>query len=235
MKQNHSRPSKKASVPSRTLKQRLKNANKLSNSSQKWLNRQLNDPYVAMAQKQGYRSRAAFKLLEIDDTFHLLKPNCTVVDLGCAPGSWLQVILKRLKSKPNENQIIGVDLLAIDPLEGTTILQGDFLDPEIFKKLESLVSNKVDLVLSDMASSTTGNASLDHLRTMALAEAAFSFSRKVLKEGGSFVAKFFQGGSEKEFYDLLKQHFSQTKYFKPAASRKNSVEMYVVALGYKNS
>jgi 23S rRNA (uridine2552-2'-O)-methyltransferase len=199
-----------------------------SASSQRWLARQLNDPYVAAARQQGWRSRAAFKLLELDDRFHLVRRGARVVDLGAAPGGWLQVALRR-----GAAQAIGVDLLPTDPLPGATLLQGDFTEPEVQDRLCAALGGKADLVLSDMAPNTTGHTATDHLRIVALAEAAQDFAEQVLAEGGAFVAKVFQGGAEKSLLDRLKRNFTAVRHAKPPASRKESSELYVVATGFR--
>jgi 23S rRNA (uridine2552-2'-O)-methyltransferase len=197
-------------------------------AQQRWLNRQLNDPYVAAAQKQGLRSRAAFKLMELDDRFKLITKGCRVLDLGAAPGGWTQVALQRGAGK-----VVGVDLLAIDTIAGATLIKGDFEDPEMPALLTELMGGPADLVLSDMAPNTTGHAATDHIRIMGLAEMALHFATGLLAPGGSFVAKVFQGGSEKEMLIPMKQRFSSVKHAKPTASRKESSELYVVAQGLK--
>jgi 23S rRNA (uridine2552-2'-O)-methyltransferase len=197
-------------------------------AQQRWLNRQLNDPYVAAAQKQGLRSRAAFKLMELDDRFKLITKGCRVLDLGAAPGGWTQVALQRGAGK-----VVGVDLLAIDTIAGATLIKGDFEDPEMPALLTELMGGPADLVLSDMAPNTTGHAATDHIRIMGLAEMALHFATGLLAPGGSFVAKVFQGGSEKEMLIPMKQRFSSVKHAKPPASRKESSELYVVAQGLK--
>ena len=199
-----------------------------SPAQQRWLNRQLNDPYVAAARKQGLRSRAAFKLMELDDRFHLIGRGCRVLDLGAAPGGWSQVALSR-----GAREVVGVDLLPVEPIQGTTLIQGDFEDADMPERLTALLGGAPDLVLSDMAPNTTGHAATDHIRIMALAELALDFATAILAPGGAFVAKVFQGGSEREMLLPLKQRFATVKHAKPPASRKESSELYVVAQGFR--
>lgn len=206
----------------------LKTARKRTPAQQRWLNRQLNDPYVAAARKQGWRSRAAFKLIEMDDRFHFISPRSRVVDLGAAPGGWAQVAVKRGAGK-----VIGVDLLPVDPVEGAHIIEGDFMDEDMPQRLQELLDGKADLVMSDMAPNTTGHAATDHLRIMDLAANALHFALQILEENGSFIAKVFQGGTEKEMLTLMKQKFATVKHVKPPASRKESSELYVIAMGFK--
>jgi 23S rRNA (uridine2552-2'-O)-methyltransferase len=200
-----------------------------SPAQQRWLNRQLNDPYVAAAQKQGFRSRAAFKLMELDDRFKLIGKGSRILDLGAAPGGWTQVALQRGAGK-----VVGVDLLAIDPIAGATLIKGDFEDPDMPARLTELMGGPADVVLSDMAPNTTGHAATDHIRIMGLAELALYFATGLLAPGGAFVAKVFQGGSEKEMLIPMKQRFATVKHAKPPASRKESSELYVVAQGFKS-
>jgi 23S rRNA (uridine2552-2'-O)-methyltransferase len=207
----------------------LRTARGRSTSQQLWLRRQLNDPYVAAARAQGYRSRAAFKLIELDDKFHIIRPRALVVDLGAAPGGWTQVALQRGAAR-----VVALDLLAIDEIAGADLLQGDFTDPAMPARLASLLGAKVDLVLSDMAPNTTGHTPTDHLRIMGLAELALDFAAGVLAPGGAFVAKLFQGGSERQMLTVLKQKFSVVRHAKPPASRKESSELYVVATGFRD-
>lgn len=201
-----------------------------SAASQRWLVRQLNDPYVAAAKAQGWRSRAAFKLTELDERFGLIRPGVRVVDLGAAPGGWAQVAVQR-----GAASVVALDLLPIDKLPGAVLLQGDFLDPDVPAQVVEALGGKADLVLSDMAPNTTGHAATDHLRIMALAEAALEFATDVLAEGGAFVAKVFQGGSEREMLLRLKQSFATVRHAKPPASRKESSELYVVAQGFRRA
>ena len=206
----------------------VRKANKRSVQSRAWLERQLNDPYVAAAQAQGWRSRAAFKLIEMDDRFGLIKQGMRVLDLGAAPGGWAQVAVKRGAAK-----VVGLDLLPINPVQGVTFLEGDFNDPDMPDRLMALMGGGVDLVLSDMAPNTTGHAATDHLRIIALAEMALEFALRVLTPGGSFVAKVFQGGTEGEMLGPMKRHFAAVKHVKPPASRKDSSELYVLGTGFR--
>lgn len=197
-------------------------------AQQRWLARQLNDPYVQAANKQGWRSRAAFKLIELDDRFHLIQPGQRVVDLGAAPGGWTQVAVKRGAAR-----VVGVDLLPVEPVPGAEIIEGDFTAPDMPERLIDMLGGKADLVLSDMAPNTTGHAPTDHLRIIGLAEGALDFALEILAEGGSFVAKVFQGGSEKQMLDPMKKVFATVRHAKPPASRKDSSELYVVAMGFR--
>ncbi|RPF71877.1 RlmE family RNA methyltransferase [Aurantiacibacter spongiae] len=208
---------------------RLKTAKKRKASSQRWLERQLNDPYVKRAKDEDYRSRAAFKLTELDDRFGLVKGARRVVDLGIAPGGWAQVVRRRAPKAA----IVGIDILETEPIEGVEILQMDFMDDAAPDTLISALGGAPDLVLSDMAANTVGHKQTDHLRTMALVEAAAWFAVEVLEPRGAFVAKGFAGGTDKDLLDLLKRHFASVKHAKPPASRKGSSEWYVVAQGFK--
>ncbi|PPQ26515.1 RlmE family RNA methyltransferase [Rhodopila globiformis] len=214
--------------PSRGLAVPVKTARSRSSASTRWLARQLNDPYVAAARQQGWRSRAAFKLLELDEKFHLIRPGVRVLDLGAAPGGWTQVAVKR-----GAKSVLALDLLPMDPIPGATVLQGDFNDPAMPERLREALGGEADVVLSDMAPNTTGHAATDHLRIVALAELALDFAVQVLAPGGAFVAKVFQGGSEKQILDLLKRNFASVRHAKPPASRKESSELYVVATGFR--
>ena len=209
---------------------RVKAKKNRTESSRKWLLRQLNDPYVAAAKEDGYRSRAAYKMLQLDEQFQLLKPGQRIVDLGAAPGGWSQVAVATIGSK---GKLIGIDLLPIQPMDHAEFITMDFLAPEAPDKLKQMLKGEADLVLSDMAHSTTGHARTDHIRVMALAEAAAMFAMEVLAPGGAFVCKFFQGGAEKILLDELKQHFAKVKHAKPAASRRESSETYLVATGFR--
>jgi 23S rRNA (uridine2552-2'-O)-methyltransferase len=221
----------RVTMPSgRGLTVRVKTASKRSLSSTLWLERQLNDPYVHEAKKQGYRSRAAFKLLQLDEKFNLLKPGAKVVDLGAAPGGWTQVAVDRVGEK---GRVVGIDLLAIDPIPGADLIQLDFMDDSAPDALKRLLDGPADLVLSDMAASAIGHTQTDHLRIVALADAAYDFAKDVLKPHGAFVAKVLQGGATGELLTLLKRDFTQVKHVKPPASRTDSAEIYVVALGFR--
>lgn len=215
----------------------LSKAKGRTTSQQRWLLRQLNDPYVRAAKEQGYRSRAAFKLIELDEKHHLLKPGMCVIDLGCAPGGWTQVCVERLGGNTGKKgHVIGIDLQEISPaIPGATILQGDFLDPLLQKKLLDLVDKPINGVLSDMAPSSTGHEQTDHLRIMGLAETALHFTLSILSTGGFFVAKVLQGGTEKELLTVLKRHFQKVVHAKPPSSRKDSRELFVVATGFKGN
>jgi 23S rRNA (uridine2552-2'-O)-methyltransferase len=217
----------------RMLKQRLKTARKRSLSSQKWLERQLNDPYVARARREGYRSRAAYKLLEIDDKHRLLKPGQRVVDLGAAPGGWSQIAARRVGSPDGRGRVVGIDLLPIDPMPGVEFVELDFLDESAPGRLTELLGGPADVVMSDMAANTTGHKKTDHLRIMGLAEAAAQFAREILAPGGAFVAKVFQGGTENQLLADLKRDFATVRHVKPQASRADSSELYVLATGFR--
>ena len=213
---------------SRGLAVTVRTAKKRTAASQRWLARQLNDPYVTEAKRQGWRSRAAFKLLELDDRFQLIRPGMRVLDLGAAPGGWTQVAVKR-----GAAFVLALDLLPMEPVRGATILQGDFTDPGMPAKLTEMMGGQADLVLSDMAPNTTGHAATDHLRIVALAEMAVAFAVDILAPGGAFVAKVFQGGAERQILDVLKRGFASVRHAKPPASRKESSELYVVAQGFR--
>ncbi len=215
--------------PSRTLAVPLRTARGRSPASQRWLARQLNDPYVQTARQQGLRSRAAFKLIELDERFGLIRRGAHVVDLGTAPGGWTQVAVRR-----GAGLVVGVDLLPVDPIRGAVLVQGDFTAPGVAERLAALLGGPADLVLSDMAPNTTGHASTDHLRIMALTELALDFAVAVLAEGGAFVAKVFQGGTEREMLARMKHCFASVRHAKPPASRKESSELYVVATGFRS-
>ena len=210
-------------------RQRLRTARGRTASSTRWLERQLNDPYVRRAKAENYRSRAAYKLLELDEKFRLLKGAKAVVDLGIAPGGWSQVVRKRAP----EARIVGIDLLATDPIEGVEILQLDFMDEAAPERLKQALSGPADLVLSDMAANTVGHPQTDHLRTMALVEAGLEFAKEVLRPGGAFIAKVLAGGTDTQLLAELKRHFTTVKHAKPPASRKGSSEWYVIAQGFK--
>ena len=198
-------------------------------SSTRWLERQLNDPYVKRARAEHYRSRAAYKLLELDERFGLLRGVKAVVDLGIAPGGWSQVVRRRT---PNA-QVVGIDLLPTDPIDGVEILQLDFMDEAAPGRLKDALGGRADLVLSDMAANTVGHQQTDHLRTMALVEAGLEFAAEVLRPGGAYVAKVLAGGADNQLVAAMKRHFTTVKHAKPPASRKDSSEWYVVAQGFK--
>ena len=214
----------------RRLTQRVRTARSRSPASARWLERQLNDPYVARAKAAGLRSRAAFKLIELDEKFKLLRPGLGVVDLGAAPGGWTQVAVQKGAAR-----VVAIDLLPIDPIPGAAILQGDFLSADAPDRVRRALGGPADLVLSDMAANTTGHAATDHLRIMGLAEAALDFAVSVLAPGGAFVCKLFQGGGERAFQDVLKQRFAKVRHAKPPASRRDSAETYVVAQGFRTA
>ena len=213
---------------------RVKSARGRSTSSQKWLRRQLNDPYVAAAQRAGYRSRAAFKLIELDDKHRFLKPGQVVVDLGAAPGGWTQIAVERVKALEGRGQVVAIDISEMEPIAGAEIIHLDFMDDVAPERLRELLRDgRADVVLSDMAAPATGHASTDHLRIMGLAEAAAAFAVEVLRPGGSFLCKVLQGGTEKALLDELKRDFSSVRHVKPPASRPDSSELYVLALGFR--
>jgi 23S rRNA (uridine2552-2'-O)-methyltransferase len=211
---------------------RVKAKRQRSESSRQWLQRHLNDPYVAASKEDGYRSRSAYKLLQLDEKFKLLRPGLRVVDLGAAPGGWSQVTAKKMLTK---GKIIALDILPMDPLPGVTILQMDFLSGDAPEKLKLALRGQADLVLSDLAPSTTGHSSTDHIRIMAMTEVAAQFAVEVLAPGGTFVCKFFQGGAEKNLLNQLKKDFVKVKHAKPAASRAESSETYLVAQGFRKT
>jgi len=217
----------------RALKVRVKSGKGRSLSSKLWLERQLNDPYVARAKREGLRSRAAYKLAEIDDKFHILKPGGKVVDLGAAPGGWSQVAAKRVGAAERRGRVVGIDLLAMDPVPGADFLQLDFLDEMAPQALRDLLGGAADVVLSDMAANATGHRQTDHLKIVALVEMAAEFAREVLKPGGVFVAKVLQGGTEGALLAQLKRDYATVKHMKPAASRADSAELYLVATGFR--
>lgn len=210
-------------------RQRVRTARSRSASSTRWLERQLNDPYVRRAKAENYRSRAAYKLLELDERFGLLRGVHAVVDLGIAPGGWAQVVRRRVP----QAKVVGIDLLPTEPIDGVTILQMNFLADEAPERLRSALGGPADLVLSDMAANTVGHQKTDHLRTMGLVETALEFAKEVLKPGGAFVAKVLAGGADNNLVAELKRHFATVKHAKPPASRKGSSEWYVVAQGFK--
>ena len=224
----------------RALKVRVKTAKGRKLSSTRWLQRQLNDPYVQRAKKEGYRGRAAFKILEIDDKFRFLVPGARVVDLGCAPGGWCQVAVKRVnalgeKGGKARGTVLGVDLQEVEPIAGAELMQLDFLDEGADEAVKARLGGQADVVLSDMAAASSGHRQTDHMKIMALAETAAEFAFDVLAPGGTYVAKVLQGGTEGQLLALLKQRFEKVQHFKPPASRKDSAEMFVVATGFRGA
>ena len=210
---------------------RIRTAKGRKPSSTRWLERQLNDPYVKRAKAENYRSRAAYKLLELDERFGLLKGAKAVVDLGIAPGGWSQVVRRRTP----DGKVVGIDLLPTDPIDGVTILQMDFMDDAAPNQLREALGSDADLVLSDMAANTVGHQQTDHLRTMALVEAGLQFATEVLKPGGAYVAKVLAGGADNQLVAEMKRHFTSVKHAKPPARRKDSSEWYVIAQGFKST
>lgn len=222
----------------RALKVRVKRGRSLS--SKLWLERQLNDPYVARARREGWRSRAAFKLSELDDKHRFLKPGARVVDLGAAPGGWSQVAAQRVGAAEGSGggargRVVAIDLLPMDPIAGVEFVELDFLDPAAPERLRAMLAGGADVVLSDMAANATGHRATDHLRIMGLVEAAAAFAREVLRPGGTFLAKVIQGGTEAALLADLKRDFAGVKHVKPAASRSDSAELYVLATGFRGT
>jgi 23S rRNA (uridine2552-2'-O)-methyltransferase len=221
----------------RPLKVRVKSGKGRSLSSRTWLERQLNDPYVARARREGFRSRAAYKLIEIDDKHRLLRPGARVIDLGAAPGGWSQVASERVRASAGEGRgggrVVAIDLLDMAPIAGVDFIALDFLDPSAPERIETLLGGTADVVLSDMAANATGHRATDHLRIMALAEAAAEIARDVLAPGGSFLCKVLQGGTEAKLLARLKKDFAEVKHVKPAASRRDSAELYLLAKGFR--
>ena len=212
--------------------ERLKPDKRRTPSSRAWLQRQISDPYVARAKREGYRSRAAYKLAEIDDKYRLLKPGARVVDLGAAPGGWSEVAVERAGAG---GRVVALDILDLKPIPGVEFLKLDFLDPSAPERLSVLLGGKADAVLSDMAANATGHRKTDHLRIMGLAEAAAYFAREVLDTGGSFLCKVLQGGTETQLLAELKRDFATVKHVKPPASRSDSAELYLMARGFRRS
>ncbi|MCA3594303.1 MAG: RlmE family RNA methyltransferase [Methylobacterium sp.] len=223
----------KARVSGREMAVRLRTAGKRTTSQQKWLERQLNDPYVAKAKAEGRRSRAAYKFKEIDDKHHLLKPGMRIIDLGCAPGGWCQLAAERVGSTEANPRVIGIDLLPVDPIPGVKLLEMDFMSPEADERLKAELGGLADGVLSDMAANTTGHKKTDHLRIIGLAEGAVAFAREVLAPGGFFLCKLFQGGDTAALVTELKRDFATVRHVKPQASRADSSELYVLATGFR--
>jgi 23S rRNA (uridine2552-2'-O)-methyltransferase len=217
---------------SRDLKARVKGGRTRTPSSRRWLERQLNDPYVARARREGFRSRAAFKLAEIDDKAHFLKKGARVIDLGAAPGGWSQVAAKRVGA-PDEGRVIAIDVLPMQPIEGVQFIQLDFLNDMAPETLKAMLGGGADVVLSDMAANATGHARTDHLKIMGLVETAADFAREMLKPGGTFLAKVLQGGTESSLLAALKHDFAHVKHVKPPASRADSAELYLLATGFR--
>jgi 23S rRNA (uridine2552-2'-O)-methyltransferase len=217
----------------RALATRVKTARGRTLSSTRWLQRQLNDPYVAAARAQGYRSRAAFKLAELDDRFKFLKPGAKVVDLGAAPGGWCQVAAERVKAGKGQGKVVGLDITPIEPIADVTLLVGDIHDDAALAAVKEALGGEADIVLSDMAASSTGHRQTDHIRIMALCEAALDFAKEVLKPGGAFVAKVLKGGTEDQLLSQIKRDFEFVRHAKPSASRSDSAEAYIVATGFR--
>ena len=213
----------------------VKSGGRLKLSSKLWLERQLNDPYVAQAKREGLRSRAAYKLIEMDDKHHFLKRGATVVDLGAAPGGWSQIAAKRVGAAEGKGKVIAIDLLAMPEIPGVTFAQLDFLATEAPEKLLAMLGGRADVVMSDMAANTTGHRKTDQLRILGLVEGAAAFATEVLQPGGTFVAKVFQSGADAELMSQLKRDFTSVKHVKPASSRKDSSERYVLATGFRGA
>jgi 23S rRNA (uridine2552-2'-O)-methyltransferase len=219
----------------RDLKVRVKKARGRSLSSKLWLERQLNDPYVARARREGYRSRAAYKLAEIDDKYRFLRPGSRVVDLGAAPGGWSQIAAQRVAAGERRGRVVAIDILEMESITGVEFLRLDFLDPAAPERLRTILADGADVVLSDMAANASGHRKTDHLRIMALVETAAEFAGEVLNPGGAFLAKVLQGGAEASLLQTLKRDFTAVRHVKPAASRSDSAELYVLATGYRGA
>ncbi len=217
----------------RDLKVRLRTGKGRSLAQRLWLERQLNDPYVARARREGYRSRAAYKLIEMDDKYRFLKPGARVVDLGAAPGGWSQIAARRVGADTGRGRVVATDILEMDPIAGVDALHLDFMADEAPDRLKALLGGPADVVLSDMAANATGHRKTDHLKIMALAETAAMFAREVLRPGGTFLCKVLQGGTEGALLAELKRSFATVKHVKPAASRSDSAELYVLAMGFR--
>ena len=215
------------------LTQTPRNMRSRKASSNRWIERQLNDPYVQETHRRGLRSRAAIKFEQMDDKFSFLKPHMRVVDLGCAPGGWLQIASERIRLNQGKGALVGIDLLETDPIGGAHILVGDITELEMVDAVFRAIDGRADLVMSDMAAATTGHRNTDHLRTMGLLEIALDFAIEVLTLDGAFLAKAFRGGAEKELMDNLHAHFEKVRHIKPPASRAESVETYILATGFK--
>ena len=222
--------------PGTRLKVRVKTGKGRTVSQKIWLERQLNDPYVAEARKQGYRSRAAFKLIEIDDKYTFLKSGGRIVDLGAAPGGWSQVAVKRVKAEEGKGRVIAIDMHGMDPIPAVTIFKKDFLEEDAPALLiEALGGEKADCVLSDMAAHATGHRQTDHIQIMGLAEAGYEFAKEVLKPGGTYLAKVLRGGTEGEMLKMMKKDFASVRHVKPMASRDDSAELFVLAMGFRGA
>jgi 23S rRNA (uridine2552-2'-O)-methyltransferase len=217
----------------RPLAVRLKSKKKRTVSQKRWLERQLNDPYVARARREGLRSRAAFKLTEIDDKYHVLKAGSRVVDLGAAPGGWSEIAARRVGAAEGKGAVVAIDLLEMAPIPGVTFRQIDFLDPTAPQQLDAMLGGGADVVLSDMAANATGHKKTDQLKIIALVEAAAEFAREVLRPGGSFLAKVLQGGTEGALLAQLKRDYATVRHLKPQASRADSSELYLLATGFR--
>jgi len=211
----------------------VKTGGKRKLSSKLWLERQLNDPYVAQAKREGYRSRAAYKLIEIDDKYRILKPGMSVVDLGAAPGGWSQIAARRVGAADGKGKVVAIDVLEMPEIAGVTFAQLDFLEPDAPAKLTAMLGGRADAVLSDMAANTTGHRKTDQLRLLGLVESAAAFASEVLNPGGTFLAKVFQSGADAELLAQLKRDFSSVRHVKPASSRQDSSERYVLATGFR--
>ena len=237
MTRNHRKPHRPLAGRSGRPRDRVKTAKGRTASSVRWLERQLNDPFVREARRRGYRSRAALKLIDLDDRFHFLAPGKRVVDLGAAPGGWTQVAVERVraKRKGRGGLVVALDVVDVEPVPGAVTLCRDILDSRTPSLLEAALGGPADVVLSDMAAPATGHAATDHLRIMGLCEAALSFARNVLAPGGSFVAKVLQGGTERAVLAEMKHLFAAVKHAKPPSSRPESAETYVIALGFRES
>jgi 23S rRNA (uridine2552-2'-O)-methyltransferase len=228
-----SRPGERSKLGQGRLKVRVKTGKGRTVSQKNWLERQLNDPYVHEARKLGYRSRAAFKLIEIDDKYKFLKPGCFVVDLGAAPGGWSQVCAARVKSVEGKGRVVAIDMHGMDELAGVTIFKKDFYDEDAPEVLMQALGGKADVVLSDMASHATGHRQTDHINIIALVEAGYDFARHVLKPGGVYLAKVLRGGTEAQLLALMKKDFATVRHVKPMASRDESAELFVLATGFR--
>lgn len=233
MKKKSGSERRAAAISGRSLNAHVKRGQKLKPSSRRWIERQLNDPYVQRAKAEGMRSRAAYKLTEIDDKHRILKKGAKIIDLGAAPGGWCQVAVERCGSSDEDKSIVAIDFLEMDQMPGVHVFMKDFLDDDAPQALMDALGDAPDLVMSDMAAPTVGHRNTDHMRTMYLVEVAVDFAIKVLKPGGHFLAKTFQGGTEKDLLDILKANFATVAHVKPPASRQESVELYLLAKGFK--